>query len=431
MSKNKSSQRGLLLLRKRKDMKKHSDVIIIGGGIIGFSSAMQLLQRDSSLKITLLEKESTFAQHQTGHNSGVIHAGVYYKPGSLKAKFCLEGCQATKEFCQKHNIPFQVPGKLIVATNKKELTWMKNLIARCKENGLTVEELSAEELNKRQPGLNSVGGFFVKETGIVNWKTVCQEYAKQFTELGGEICYNETVSSIKETETQVTVTTKQGNSYTADYLIACAGLYSDRIAQMAGIKTNFKVVPFRGEYYRLSPKYDNYFKHLIYPVPDPGLPFLGMHFTPQVEGFTTAGPTALLALAREGYSWKHFNLKEVLEIFSYLPTWRMTARHFKTALNELHSSLSKKRYLKLIQHYCSEIQLEDIKPYPAGVRAQAVDNKGNFIQDFLFLETKRTLHTCNTPSPAATSSLPIGRYIVDLFINKQSTNPMKLSAINN
>jgi len=394
------------------------NVIIIGGGIIGFSTAMQLLQQDKHLKVAVLEKEAQPAMHQTGHNSGVIHAGVYYKPGSLKAKFCVEGCAAIKDFCKAHQLPFSVPGKLIVATDAIELERMESLAERCKQNGLTVKKLSVEETKKAQPGIRTVGSFLVTETGIVDWKAVCQCYARLFTELGGKIFYNNKVCEIHESEKTVQIKTMSDETYTADYLITCSGLYADRLVSMSGLEPTFKIIPFRGEYYKLTKKYNSYFQHLIYPVPDPSLPFLGVHFTPQISGFATVGPSAVLALAREGYSWSKVNFRDLVEMASFLPIWKMIAKHFKATCQELYGSISKKQYVKLIHKYFPDIQENDLERYPAGVRAQAMNKTGGLIDDFLFMESDRTLHTCNAPSPAATSSLPIGQHIVDKFCEK-------------
>ncbi|MCH9769718.1 MAG: L-2-hydroxyglutarate oxidase [Gammaproteobacteria bacterium] len=396
----------------------HYDVIIVGGGIVGFSTAFQLLQREPHLKVAVLEKETQFGQHQTGHNSGVIHAGVYYQPGSLKAKFCVEGCGAIKTFCEEHSIPFKVPGKLIVATSEAELIGMQKLATRCVANGLTIENLTASEVVKRQPGLSAVGGFFVKETGIVNWRTVCEQYAKLFKNLGGKIFYQQQVSAIKESGRDVVITTRNKNIYLCSHLITCSGLYADRLVRMSGLKANFKIVPFRGEYFKLKPTYNNYFKHLIYPVPDPKLPFLGVHFTPQIGGFATVGPSAVLALAREGYGWNKINLKDCLETLTYWPAWKLIMKNLAATGEQLLSSMFKNYYLKLAQKYVPSIKRQDLEKYPAGVRAQAVDKAGNFIKDFLFMESDRILHTCNAPSPAATSSLPIGNYIVERFMVK-------------
>jgi (S)-2-hydroxyglutarate dehydrogenase len=397
---------------------QHYDVLIIGGGIVGFSTAMQLIQRDDRLRVAVLEKESALGQHQTGHNSGVIHAGVYYPPGSMKAKFCIAGCQATKAFCQTHDIPFKVTGKLITATNQQELIWMEALIARCLQNGLTPERLDAQVVEKMQPGLKSAGGFFVKETGIVNWQAVCKKYAEIFERHGGHILYEAAVSGIDESRQAVKVSTRKGDIYTSDYVISCCGLYADRIVRMSGLKPTFKIVPFRGEYFILAPEYNQQIQMPIYPVPNPALPFLGVHFTPQINGRVTVGPSAVLALAREGYSWKNINARDVLENLMYWPVWKLMLDHWKVTAEQFFSSVFKGYYIKTAQRYFPEIRRQAYGRFPAGVRAQAIDRHGRFIKDFLFMTSERCLHTCNAPSPAATSSLPIGQHIVEQFFDK-------------
>jgi len=398
-------------------MKSTHDIIIIGGGIIGLSVAYQLLQEHPDVKIAVLEKESAPSLHQTGHNSGVIHAGVYYAPGSLKAKFCYEGNRLTKSFCDEHQIPFKNIGKLIVATNELELNRMQQLIERCQKNNLRFETLNQNETVKKQPGLSAVGSIFIPDAGIVSWTNVAQKYTELFRALGGTIYFNQELTDINEANHSISLTTKL-QKFQCDYLITCGGLYSDRLVKMSKLKPTFKIIPFRGEYYQLSDHYSEIFNHLIYPVPDPALPFLGVHFTPQIEGHVTVGPNAVLALAREGYSWGAWNVKDAAEILSYRPLWKLIGKNLSATMNELRSSFSKSYYLKLLQQYFPTLKRDDLLPYRAGVRAQAVDESGNFIHDFLFVESERILHTCNAPSPAATSSLPIGKYIVERFSEK-------------
>jgi len=394
------------------------DVIIVGGGIIGFSTAYQLLKRSSNLKVAIIEKETTASFHQTGHNSGVIHAGVYYPPGSLKANFCLEGNRATKQFCLEKDISFKQIGKLIVATDELELQRMNVLIDQCQKNGLNYNVLTESETKAKQPEINALGSIFVGDTGIVNWRQVTQKYAECFKQLGGDIYYNQEVISIDESNHVVTIKTKTHEKYECNYLITCAGLHADRVVKLSKLAPEFKIIPFRGEYYKLPDKYSQVFKQMVYPVPDPALPFLGVHFTPQIEGFTTVGPNAVLALSREAYSWSQLNIKDAAEIFTFMPTWKLLKRHWSSTLIELYSSLSKAYYLKRAQKYFPNLKKSDLISYPAGVRAQAVDFQGNFINDFLFVNTLRILHTCNAPSPAATSSLPIGMHIINTFIKQ-------------
>lgn len=395
-------------------MSKNFDITIVGGGIVGASTAYQLTLKYPDLKIALIEKEAQAAKHQTGHNSGVIHAGVYYEPGSLKAKFCVEGNAAAKAFCDEQGIDYKVPGKLITAVNEQELIWLEDLKKRCIKNGLTVEPLDKEQMIDAQPGLASVGGFLVKETGVIHWPTVCQRFLDLFKQAGGEIFYGEQLESIDEQQEEVILKTKTLTIHSS-YMIACAGLYADKVLAMAGIEPDFKIIPFRGEYYRLTDKYDDYFKHCIYPVPNPKLPFLGVHFTPQIAGFTTIGPNAVLALAREGYTWGTINVKETLSTLFFPAFWRLLLKNFSATCSEFTHSISKSLYLKRVNAYFPEIKKAELSTYPAGVRAQALGKDGTLIDDFLFKNSQRTLHTCNAPSPAATSSIPIGKYIVSEF----------------
>lgn len=392
------------------------DVIIVGGGIIGLSTAYQLLKKNNSLHVAVIEKESTLSFHQTSHNSGVIHAGVYYEPGSLKAKFCHEGNRLTKQFCLEHHIPFKEIGKLIVAKNEFELPRLNMLIERCKSNHIHFEILTDTLTQKSQPGIIASGSIYIPDTGIVNWKQVSQKYAQCFEQLGGKIFLDQRVIDIAEHSSHVVIKTVK-RKYKSSYVITCAGLHSDRLVKMSKLRPNFKIIPFRGEYYRLSKQYDPVFRHLIYPVPNPDLPFLGVHFTPQIEGFTTVGPNAVLALAREGYNWFDVNLGDALEILTFFPTWQLIYKYLPATLQELQSSFSKGAYLKRLQDYFPELGREDLIRYPAGIRAQAINEKGEFIHDFWFMETPRILHTCNAPSPAATSSLPIGNYICERFFS--------------
>ncbi len=400
---------------------QHFDFIVIGGGILGASTAWQLHCQFPDCAILLLEKEATPAQHQTGHNSGVIHAGIYYKPGSLKAKLCFEGEKAAKAFCREHNIAFQQCGKLLVATNQEELERMQNLIERCKQNRLKFEVLSEPALKEREPHISGIGAIFSPATSIVDWKEVCTTMLRLFEVKGGQAIMQSEVLKITESDEKVVVSTKH-RTISANYLIACAGLYSDRIARMSGLAPNFKIIPFRGEYYVLPPTKNDLIQHLIYPIPDPKLPFLGVHLTRMIDGRITVGPSAIAALAREGYSWRHLNLKDSLEMASYPAFWKVLAKHWKASLHELQSSLSKKTYLNLVLKYCPELTLNDLQPYPAGVRAQAVFADGTLVDDFLFLQSKRMIHVCNAPSPAATSSLPIGQHIVKMMLEKIASN---------
>ncbi|GGB35052.1 L-2-hydroxyglutarate oxidase LhgO [Oceanisphaera marina] len=388
------------------------DFIIIGGGIVGMSTAWQLKKTYPDHKILLLEKESGPAQHQTGHNSGVIHAGVYYTPGSLKAKFCLEGNIATKAFCREHDIPFDECGKLLVATNEMEMARMQALWDRSEANGLERYWLNADELKEREPNITGVGGIFVPSSGIVNYKQVTAAMGKEFERLGGEIRYNAEVTGLKEESSQVVVETSQGE-FPGKYLVSCSGLMADRVVRMLGIEPEFKICPFRGEYYLLKPEHNKIVNHLIYPIPDPNMPFLGVHLTRMIDGTVTVGPNAVLAFKREGYKKSDISLRDTLEMFTYPGILKVLMKNFKPGLTEMKNSIHKAGYLELVRKYCPSLQLGDLTPYPAGIRAQAVSKDGNLVDDFLFVNTKRTINVCNAPSPAATSAIPIGGYIVD------------------
>jgi len=388
------------------------DFIIIGGGIVGMSTAMQLLQQQPGKKLLVLEKESQVANHQTGHNSGVIHAGVYYTPGSLKAKFCLEGNKATKAFCNENNIPYDECGKLLVATNELEMERMKALWERTEANGIERHWLSAEELKEREPNITGIGGIFVPSSGIVSYRRVTEVMADKVREMGGEIQFNCEVTTLKESDSEVTVFTSRG-SFTSRYMISCSGLMADRVVKMLGIKPKFKICPFRGEYYLLKPEHNQVVNHLIYPIPDPSMPFLGVHLTRMIDGTVTVGPNAVMAWKREGYKKTDISLKDSFEALTYPGIVKVLIKNLVPGLIETKNSLFKGQYLKEVNKYCPSIVKSDLTAYPAGVRAQAVSEDGNLVDDFLFVNTKRTINVCNAPSPAATSAIPIGQYILE------------------
>jgi L-2-hydroxyglutarate oxidase len=388
------------------------DFIVIGGGILGLATARELQQRYPGKRVLVLEKEAGPARHQTGHNSGVIHAGVYYKPGSLKARFCKEGNAATKTFCREHGIPFDECGKLLVATNAIELERMQALIGRCAENELPIEVLDAEQLRAREPNIVGVGGIFVPSTGIVSYTRICEKMAEQVVAEGGEVRYNVEIRTIRERADQVELESEQ-ELYVGNFLIACAGLMSDRIVRMLGQTPEFKIIPFRGEYFLLPPQHNRIVNHLIYPIPDPDLPFLGVHLTRMIDGTVTVGPNAVLAFKREGYRKTDFSLGDMAEMISYPGLLKMLARNLKPGLMEMKNSLFRRGYLEQVRKYCPQLTLADLKPYPAGVRAQAVAKDGSLVDDFLFVNTDRALVVCNAPSPAATSAIPIAAHIVD------------------
>ena len=388
------------------------DYIIIGGGIVGVSTAWQLQQRYPNKKVLLLEKENEFATHQTGHNSGVIHAGVYYEPGSLKAKFCREGVDATINFCQQHNIPFNQCGKLLVATNELEVKRMEALYQRCQNNNIEVELLDKQQLKIEEPNISGLGAILVKSTGIVDYQLITRKMAQEFQLLGGEYRLNTKVIQLKETEEEISVSTSQGE-FSSRYLITCSGLMADRVVKMLDIKVDFQIVPFRGEYYQLPANKNAIVNHLIYPIPDPSLPFLGVHLTRMIDGSVTVGPNAVLGFKREGYGKININFRDIKEMVMFAGFWKVLWKNLGSGISEFKNSFFKNGYLTLVRKYCPSIELSDLKPYPAGIRAQAVMNDGSLVHDFLFANSKRTINVCNAPSPAATSAIPIGGYIVD------------------
>ncbi|KPW34359.1 L-2-hydroxyglutarate oxidase [Pseudomonas syringae] len=388
------------------------DFCVIGGGIVGLATAMRLLEVYPGCSLVLMEKELSLAQHQTGHNSGVIHAGVYYAPGSFKAKLCARGAELTKSFCTEHSIPYEVCGKLVVASNKDSLARLGSLEERAKQNGLATERLDAQELRRREPNVAGEGALFVKSSGIVDYGVVSNSMANVIIQSGGQILLGQTVVSIEEHGNHVSIAS-EGSSLSAKKLVVCAGLQSDRLATLAGLKLDCQIVPFRGEYYRLSSHLDYSVKHLIYPVPEVGLPFLGIHITRMINGGVTVGPNAVLGLSREGYSKFSFNARDFLEYSSYPGFWKLIGKNISSGIAEMRNALFKKSYLEQCKKYYPSLKLEDLEPYEAGIRAQAVTRSGEFVDDFLFVQTERMLHVCNAPSPAATSAIPIGQIIVD------------------
>lgn len=405
-------------------MSRIYDYIIIGGGIVGVSTAWQLQQRHPDKSILLIEKETGLSRHQTGHNSGVIHAGVYYAPGSLKAEFCKAGVEATTEFCAKHDIPVENCGKLLVATNELELERMQALYRRCAENGIEVELLDQAQLKQKEPNIEGLGAILVNTTSIVNYRQVTEKMAEEFTALGGEVRLGTLVEGLDETEDEITVTCRQESkvmSLSCRFLITCSGLMADRVTRMLGIKTDFQIIPYRGEYYRLPEKYNRIVNHLIYPIPDPDLPFLGVHLTRMIDGSVTVGPNAVQGWKREGYGRVNISLRDIRDMLSFSGFWKVSGKHLKTGLIETKNSWWKPGYLKLVNKYCPKIELQDLEPYPAGIRAQAVLKDGTLVHDFLFAESRRSLHVCNAPSPAATSAIPIGGYICNKVDEKQQS----------
>jgi (S)-2-hydroxyglutarate dehydrogenase len=388
------------------------DYLIIGGGIVGISTAWQLLQRYPDKQILVLEKESHFAGHQTGHNSGVIHAGVYYQPGSLKADFCRRGNEATTKFCLEHDIPYERCGKLLVATDKNEYKLMEKLFERAGENRIDVEWLNPEQLKEREPNISGLGAFFVPRTGIVDYRKVTDKMVQIFKARGGRVKLNCEVLDLEENDNGLQVHTSLEN-FQSRYLIACSGLMADRLVKMLGIQPDFQIIPFRGEYFQLPSEKSNIINHLIYPIPDPAMPFLGVHLTRMIDGTVTVGPNAVLGFKREGYRKTDVSFHDLKEMAAFSGFWKVMQQNLKAGLAEFKNSIFKGGYLELVRKYCPQVKLFDLTPYPAGVRAQAVAKDGALIHDFLFVNTKRTFHVCNAPSPAATSAIPIGAHIVD------------------
>ncbi|WP_257347680.1 L-2-hydroxyglutarate oxidase [Pseudalkalibacillus decolorationis] len=390
------------------------DFTIIGGGIVGLSVGMEISRRYPNASILLVDKEPKLSLHQTGRNSGVIHSGIYYKPGSLKAELARKGNEQMALFCQEHGIEHEICGKVIVATNEAELPLLENLHNRGVENQLQVERISEGELKTIEPHVNGIGAIRVPSTGIVNYRQVAEVFAELIKQNGGEIALNTEVEDIDIKDESVEVRTNQG-VFKSRYLINCSGLLSDRVAKMANIKTDMKIVPFRGEYYELKPEKRHLVKHLIYPVPNPDFPFLGVHFTRMTDGRILLGPNAVLSFKREGYNKTDIHLKDMIETLTYPGFIRLAGQNMSEGLKEMVRSYSKRAFIKDVQRFIPEIEVSDIQPSKAGVRAQALGPKGNLLDDFVIIQHKRTVHVCNAPSPAATASIEIGKKIVNYF----------------
>jgi (S)-2-hydroxyglutarate dehydrogenase len=387
------------------------DFAIIGGGIVGLSSAMALGKRYPSARILVLEKESQWAFHQTGNNSGVIHSGIYYKPGSFKAKFCRAGSRSMVEFCEEHGIAHEVCGKVIVATEANQLPLLENLYNRGLENGLQVKKISVEQVKEVEPHVRCIAGLQVSTTGIANYKQVCQKYAEIIEIQGGELRLNTKVERIATSGKNQVLETNKGK-FEARFVINCAGLHSDRVAKLGQVDPQAKIVPFRGEYYELTPEKRYLVKTLIYPVPNPEFPFLGVHFTRMIDGSVHAGPNAVLSFKREGYKKTDFDLGDFAEVMTYPGFWKLAAKHADEGIQEMIRSFSKAAFVRSLQKLIPEVQAEDLVPCHAGVRAQALMKDGKLVDDFLIVEGENSVHVCNAPSPAATSSLEIGKAIV-------------------
>lgn len=395
------------------------DYVIIGGGILGLATGYRLLQERPGSKLVLVDKEREIARHQTGHNSGVIHAGVYYTPGSVKAKLCKEGAERTVRFCEEQGIPYERCGKLIVATDAQEVERLKGLEERVIANGLDYDKVPEGQLRELEPNVAGVEALLVHATGIVDYSEICARMADEIRRMGGEIQLGAEVLEIDEGDAEITVETTLGD-YTSRTLIVCAGLQGDRLAMMSGLDIDFRVLPFRGEYYRIAKSRGDLVKHLIYPVPDPSLPFLGVHLTRHMGDYLSVGPNAMLSLGRETYKANIPVPKDMAEMMAFPGFYKLMARFAAAGLYELRGSLSKRVYLERCQKYCPSLEMDDLEPMEPGIRAQTVSADGKLVDDFLFLETSRSLHVCNAPSPAATSALPIADEIVTRAMRKSN-----------
>lgn len=395
-----------------------TDFIIIGGGIVGLSTAYHLKKQKPELNVVVLEKESRIALHQTGHNSGVIHSGIYYKPGSLKAINCKKGYDELIQFCNENEIKYDLCGKIIVATEKEELPIMSGIYDRGLANGLLrIKKINAQEIKEIEPHCAGIEGIWVPQTGIIDYKEVSQKYADLFVQLGGEILFGQNVHEIKSIGSSSEIQT-QNNRFETKWIINCAGLYSDKVAKMTNKEVDVQILPFRGEYFNIKKEKEYLVKNLIYPVPNPNFPFLGVHFTRMVHGGVEAGPNAVLAFAREGYTNKTVQWKELLETLGHPGFQKVALKYWKDGLYEMYRSYSKAAFTKALQRLLPEIRKEDLEAGNAGVRAQACDSMGNLSDDFLIFEGNNIINVCNAPSPAATSSLAIGESIASLAISK-------------
>jgi (S)-2-hydroxyglutarate dehydrogenase len=389
-----------------------ADYIVVGGGIVGLATAWALLRREPQATLLVLEKEDSWAAHQTGHNSGVIHSGIYYKPGSLKARMAREGNHSMVEFCRQHGIAHETCGKVIVASRQDQLPQLENLWQRGLRNGLEVERLDSAQVRELEPHVRSVVGLRVPSTGIVDYRAVCRKLSELIQSQGAELHLGTKVLAVANQSSGPTVQTTKG-SFEGRLIINCAGLHSDRMARINGANPEAKIVPFRGEYYELRPERRSLVRSLIYPVPNPAFPFLGVHFTRMIDGSVHAGPNAVLSLKREGYRKTDFSLRDFMEVMLFPGFWKLAARNAAEGLQEMLRSLSKARFVRSLQELIPEVTAEDLLPSQAGVRAQALLPTGSLVDDFLILDGPHSVDVCNAPSPAATASLEIGEAIAE------------------
>jgi L-2-hydroxyglutarate oxidase len=389
------------------------DVAIIGGGIVGLSTAMTLARRFGG-RLVVIEAETKLAEHQTGHNSGVIHAGLYYRPGSLRARNCTIGREALYRFCAQHDIPHERCGKLVVATDESELARLDELEQRGHANGLSeIRRLRGDELRDYEPHVAGIAGLWVPYTGIINFRRVAEKYAELAREAGAEVRTDHRFLGLRRDGGELVLETTHG-ALRCRNLIACCGLQADRVARKCGVEPPARIVPFRGEYYELVPQRRTLVRNLIYPVPDPRLPFLGVHFTRMIDGSVEAGPNAVLALSRRGYNWRRFSPRDIAGMAGYSGFWRLCGRFWKTGIGEVHRSVSKRAFVAALRRLVPELKDDDVVRAGAGVRAQAVGRDGKLVDDFLIVEADRMIHVLNAPSPAATASLAIGEHIAQL-----------------
>lgn len=387
------------------------DVLVVGGGIVGLSTAYAITRAAPGTRVTVLEKEAGPARHQTGRNSGVIHSGIYYRPGSLKARFAVQGAAEMVKFCAEHGIAHEVTGKLIVATERAELPRLHALVQRGRENGIPVRELGPAQLAEHEPWVRGLAAIHVGTTGVCDFKAVAARLALLARDAGASVRYGAGVRAIGRRPSAVAVRTADGSVLRARALVNCAGLHCDRIARLAGDDPGMRIVPFRGEYYELVPSRASLVRGLVYPVPDPAFPFLGVHLTRGVDGAVHIGPNAVPALAREGYAWHTVRPRELAGTLAYPGSWRIARRHWRYGAGELRRSLSKRAFTDAVRRLLPDVTADDLIPAPAGVRAQAVLPDGTLVDDFLIRESPRVVHVLNAPSPAATASLPIGREV--------------------
>lgn len=392
-------------------MKSEYDVIIAGAGIVGLAAGLKIIEQNPKIKLVILEKENAIAKHQTGNNSGVIHSGIYYKPGSLKAKNCIHGYNLLLEFCRKENVPFDICGKVIVATSDNEIPGLNSIFERGNANGLSgLRILSKDELREIEPHAKGVQAIHVPQTGIIDYKLVSAKYAEVISRNGDEIKLNEKIIKVSQKDSGIDVST-QNRSFTTKVFVNCCGLYSDEIARLTGDKPDTRIIPFRGEYFKLKENKRYLCRNLIYPVPDPAFPFLGVHFTRMINGEVEAGPNAVLSFKKEGYTRTSFSAADTIKTFTWGGFYKIAAKYYKTGMGEFYRSFSKKAFVKALQKLMPEIQENDLAPGGAGVRAQAIDKNGRLTDDFLIHESGGIINVLNAPSPAATSSLAIGETI--------------------